>query len=261
MVEIRTASRCEQGQREYNEDKVHVSCNGGRWVAVLADGAGGHRGGAQASRRALESVTDSLADDEAAFDSLALTQAVLAAHDHVRQGQGDAGTQGRMHSTVVVLWVDATRDGALWSHVGDSRLYRVRGGRIDQLTTDDSVVQRMVDAGVLSAEQAAEHPLKNQLMSALGIDDDIDPHTTAQPVALEEGDAFLLCSDGWWGALDEARVLDALADSVSPGEWLDRMCRDIEAAGLPRQDNFSAIAMWVGDASDSTRPMGDAGWR
>lgn len=247
MVDIKVAAISEPGRREDNEDKAHFSRSGCRWLALLADGAGGHCGGAQASRRAVEKLQMSLMDSEPAFTTQALTLGVLAAHEHVRQGQDDgAASQGRMHSTVVALWIDAASDAALWSHVGDSRLYRVRGGSLSLLTADDSVVQRMVEAGVLSPAQAADHPLKNQLIAALGIDDEIDPHTTAQPVKLEEGDAFLLCSDGWWGALDEPAILDALADASSPGDWLDLMRSRIEDRGLPQQDNFSAIGVWVG---------------
>ncbi|RQP25388.1 PP2C family protein-serine/threonine phosphatase [Piscinibacter terrae] len=257
MVEIQVAALSELGQRDVNEDKVHVSRDGGRWVALLADGAGGHRNGAEASRRAMESLEMSLVQASPPFDAQALTQAMLAAHAHVQQGQdSDSSGQGRMHSTVVALWIDAAAELALWSHVGDSRLYRVRDGMLSQLTVDDSIVQRMVEAGVLSEAQAAEHPLKNQLMAALGIDDEIDPHTTARPVAVHEGDAFLLCSDGWWGALGEGAIVDALAGAESLEEWLSGMKGRIEARAWPKQDNFSAVGVWVGEAGEWTRPMG-----
>lgn len=256
MAEIQVAALSELGQRDVNEDKVQVSRDGSRWVALLADGAGGHRDGEEASRRAMESLEMSLVQASPPFDAQTLTEAVLAAHAHVQQGHGGQSSgQGHMHSTVVALWIDAVADLALWSHVGDSRLYRVRDGVLSQLTVDDSIVQRMVEAGVLSEAQAAEHPLKNQLMAALGIDDEIDPHTTVRPVAVHEGDAFLLCSDGWWSSLDEAVVVASLADSDSPDDWLSAMRKHIEGRSVPRQDNFSAIGLWVGDVSDSTRPM------
>ena len=83
----------------------------------------------------------------------------------------------------------------------------------------------------------------------------VEPHTVPAPHGLLEGDAFLLCSDGWWGALDEAVILRSLSDADTPEEWLDAMQQRIEAQAEPRQDNFSAIAVWVRDPIESTRPM------
>jgi serine/threonine protein phosphatase PrpC len=141
--------------------------------------------------------------------------------------------------------------------VGDSRLYRLRHGVIDLVTADDSVVQRMVEAGLLTAEQAHHHPKKNQLIAALGIQDAVEPHTLVQPVTIEDGDAFLLCSDGWWDSLDADVIADTLGDASSPDEWLTAMQRYIEALDHPKQDNFSAIGVWVGDPGGTTRIMGD----
>jgi serine/threonine protein phosphatase PrpC len=253
--DITHASRCERGQRARNEDKLRVHREGGRCVAVLADGAGGHRDGDEASRRAVDCVEATLREAALDFSGAALTEAVLQAHAQVRREPRAEGAVDRMHSTVVVLWIDEAGDRALWSHVGDSRLYRARGGAIDLLTIDDSVVQRMLEAGLLTLEQAQAHPRKNQLIAALGIDDDVEPHTVPQPVTVQDGDAFLLCSDGWWGALDEARIIDALSDAATPDDWLDAMQRNIEALCAPAQDNFSAIGVWVGDVSQATRPM------
>ncbi len=257
MLDVVVATRSERGQREGNEDRVRVSREGARWIAILADGAGGHRGGAEASRRAVDELETSLHDCRADFSAATLTRAVISAHAQVQSAQreGEEGL-GRMHSTVVVLWVDTERESALWSHVGDSRLYRARHGVLELLTADDSVVQRLVDAGLITPQQAEVHPQKNQLIAALGIEDDVEPHTLAQPAAVEEGDAFLLCSDGWWDSLDEEGVSAALAGAATPDDWLALMQQRIEARALPRQDNFSAIGVWIDDPAEATRPMG-----
>jgi len=254
-LDIATASRSEVGQRKSNEDKVRVCREGSRWVAVLADGAGGQRGGAEASRRAVDALEAALCDEDAEFSAARLTTAVLAAHDDVQAAQDPSHGVSRMHSTVVVLWIDLDRQSALWSHVGDSRLYRVRHGVVTALTSDDSVVQRMVDAGLITAAQAESHPQKNQLIAALGIEDGVEPHTVAAPHSLQEGDAFLLCSDGWWDAVDDESIRTALARATGPDDWLALMQEVIEALAAPRQDNFSAIAVWVRDPIESTRPM------
>jgi len=254
-LDIAAASRSELGQRKSNEDKVRVCREGGRWVAILADGAGGHRGGAEASRRAVDALEAALCDEDAEFSASALTAAVLAAHDDVQAAQDPSHGISRMHSTVVVLWIDLDRHSALWSHVGDSRLYRVRRGVVAALTSDDSVVQRMVDAGLISAEQAESHPQKNQLIAALGIEEGVEPHTVPSPDRLLEGDAFLLCSDGWWDVVDEQAIAAALAHAGGPDDWLALMQDMIEAYAAPRQDNFSAVGVWVRDRIESTTPM------
>ena len=256
MLQVAAAARSECGQRHANEDRVQVSQRGTRWLAVLADGAGGHAGGAQASRCAVESLVAALERSDVEFSASSLTQAVRWAHAQVQRAQGDSEDGlARMHSTLVVLWLDTARDSALWSHVGDSRLYRVRRGVATLLTSDDSVVQRMVDAGLITAAQAESHPQKNQLIAALGIEDGVEPHTIPSPHGLLEGDSFLLCSDGWWGALDDETIAAAVDRANGPDEWLMLMQQVIETLAAPRQDNFSAIAVWVRDPIDSTRPM------
>ena len=254
-LDIAAASRSELGQRKSNEDKVRICREGPRWVAVLADGAGGHRGGAEASRRAVDALETALCDTDTEFNAGALTAAVLAAHRDVQAAQGEAHGVARMHSTVVVLWIDVERESALWSHVGDSRLYRVRNGAAAALTSDDSIVQRMVDAGLITTEQAESHPQKNQLIAALGIEEGVEPHTVAAPDGVRDGDSFLLCSDGWWDAFDAAEIAASLAGAASPDDWLASMQRDIEARARPRQDNFSAVAVWIRGAVESTLAM------
>jgi serine/threonine protein phosphatase PrpC len=251
MLAIETASRSEIGQRSNNEDRVAVCHDGNRWLAVLADGAGGHRGGAEAAHFAVEYVQQALRRADQPFGSDALTEAVVAAHRYVLEAQhSGAGPRG-MHTTLVALWIDAGQGRALWTHVGDSRLYAVRRGALRQLTSDDSAVQRMVDAGLLNSQQALVHPLKNQLLTALGVEGEIEPHTQPCAVRLEPGDAFLLCSDGWWAGLNEAGILGSLADADSPDEWLEAMQATIASQRQPRQDNFSAIAAWVGPPTAS----------
>jgi serine/threonine protein phosphatase PrpC len=255
VLDITIATCSERGRRPTNQDNVRVTRDGERWIAVLADGAGGHRGGAEAARRAVDQLDAALQDTHGEFGARVLTSAVVSAHACVQRAQRESDSVGDMHSTVVALWIDTDHDAALWSHVGDSRLYRVRNGRLELLTADDSVVQRLVDAGLLTPQQAKAHPQKNQLIAALGIEDDLEPHTLAEPAALAEGDAFLLCSDGWWGALTEQFVTATLAVAATPAQWLSLMQQRIEVLDLPRQDNYSAIGVWVADPSEATRPM------
>jgi serine/threonine protein phosphatase PrpC len=257
MLDIGIATRSERGKRDGNEDDLRYGRGGVGWYAVLADGAGGHQRGAEASLRAVNHIEAVLRDGTSTFTPDGLTQAVRSAHAELQRHQESGTGIRRMHATVVALWIDTRSSRALWAHVGDSRLYRLRHGLVDHVTVDDSVVQRMVDAGLITAEQARTHPHKNQLVAALGIEDEVDPHTLSQPVELEDGDAYLLCSDGWWETLDHAAIAHTLAHAATPHEWLDKMQARIEARDLPKQDNFSAIAVWVGDPAETTRFMLD----
>lgn len=257
MIRIQVASASSPGARSRNEDHLcHGVVRNGSY-AVLADGAGGHSRGAEAAQRAVACIENLLRDDATAYSPANLTQSVCLAHAELQHHQGSKSPQARMHCTVVVLWVDATAEHVLWTHVGDSRLYRIRHGRTDVVTTDDSVVQRLLQAGVISQEQLHSHPQKNQLLAALGVDAHVEPHTVVRPVELVEGDAFLLCSDGWWDHFDDTALATTLAQSLTAQDWLARMQSHIAAQKRPRQDNYSAIAVWAGDPGEVTYPGAD----
>jgi len=247
-LEIVTAALTSQGQRSNNEDSLcHGRCAGG-WYAVVADGAGGHSRGAEASQRAIRTIETLLHSVEPSdFAPDTLSRMITAAHADLQRHQVPGDAAATMHSTIVALWIDASARHALWAHVGDSRLYRIRHGLIDVVTTDDSVVQQMVQAGLITREQARHHPHKNQLVAALGIEGEVDPHAVVRPVELKAGDAYLLCSDGWWDAFEPTMIAATLERSSSPDDWLTRMGEWIEQRQSPRQDNFSAVALWAGD--------------
>ena len=258
MFDIMMATCSERGARAANEDALRVGRTDAMQYAVLCDGAGGHEGGAEASRRVVEHVAAALHVTGSALRPERLTQTLLSAHAELQRAQNGAQGQRRMHATVVVLWIDSGTDRAVWSHVGDSRLYRLRYGVVDLVTADDSVVQRMLEGGALTPQQAQDHPLKNQLLAAIGMQDGVDPHTLAQAVDLEDGDAFLLCTDGWWGVLGDGDLTASLCDADTPQAWLDAMRELIIARGEPGQDNFSAIAVWACDPTESTQSLPDA---
>ncbi|WP_157269380.1 PP2C family protein-serine/threonine phosphatase [Azohydromonas aeria] len=231
------------GARKRNEDDWRGGGAGARAWAVLADGAGGHRDGREAARCVVEQVQAALAAEGAVFVPDTLSWAVSAAHAALCEAQPGARGVERMHATVVALWLDLEGARALWSHVGDSRLYRVRRGDAALLTRDDSVVQQLLDAGLLTERQALSHPHRNQLLAALGMPEAVQPHTLAEPEAVETGDVFLLCSDGWWGALELRDIAAALESAAGVQAWLAAMCARIEARAVTAQDNFSAVGV------------------
>ncbi len=252
MMHIEVASRSEVGQRSHNEDDLRCGTSGTQVYAILSDGAGGHSNGAMASDIVVRTATV-LLQRATVFNPAVLEAAIEEANDVLNQGQHGLTSHQRMHATVVALWIEA-RDGlALWAHVGDSRLYRVRQGRAEQLTTDDSVVQHMVNAGFIRPEEAKHHPRKNQLLAAMGSEETPNVHVTRQPVDLLEGDAFLLCSDGWWDQLENADLEYTLSRAFTPAQWLDQMADLVAQRQVPNQDNYTAVAVWVGNPADITR--------
>ncbi|HMQ71080.1 MAG: serine/threonine-protein phosphatase [Burkholderiaceae bacterium] len=254
MSEVRIAACSEPGARSHNEDDLRHGHAAAGHYAVLADGAGGHKRGAEAARRSVLRIESELRDHAPPFEPESLTRIVRRAHAELQRGQAALPPEARMHCTVVVLWVDPAAGHALWTHVGDSRLYRVRHGRTDIVTADDSVVHRMLQAGLITPEQSRHHPQKNQLLAALGIDGEVDPHTVARPVEVLEGDAFLLCTDGWWDGFDAAAIAASLSSALTPQAWLQDMQAQIVRNARPRQDNYSAIAVWVGDPAEVACP-------
>ncbi len=215
--------------RPYNEDALVCRPDAGLWA--VADGAGGHQAGDVASgmiAQALEALPASLPPDQALTE---VRLRLAAVHEALR---GMAAPGGMIASTVVVLLI---RDGyfaCLWA--GDSRAYRLRHGRLQPMTKDHSLVQEMVDSGMLTEDEAEQHPKSNVITRAVGAG---DPRLQLDKVTgpLEPGDRFLLCSDGLCKTLDRA-TLAHLAAEPDPAE---RLVAAALAAGV--RDNVTAVVV------------------
>jgi serine/threonine protein phosphatase PrpC len=252
MMQIDVASKTETGQRSHNEDDLRYGSSGTQLYAVLSDGAGGHSNGAMASDIVVRTVA-LLLQRSPQFSPAVLQSAIEEANTVLNAGQQGFKSHQRMHATVVALWLDAQAGQALWAHVGDSRLYRVRQGRAQQMTVDDSVVQQMVEAGFIKPEEARHHPRKNQLLAAMGSDETPLVHVTPQAQALLDGDAFLLCSDGWWDQLEPDDIERTMLAAERPEQWLAEMAAIVARRQVPNQDNYTALAIWVGKPGEITR--------
>lgn len=234
-----TASLSQTGGRSHNEDYVGQADTGFCWV--LADGAGGHKGGEIASRLAVERV---LASFEAApsVSSEALSGHIKAAQDAVTTRQTEEPALADMRTTLVVLLCDDK--SGIWGHAGDSRLYHLHQGRIREMTEDHSVVQKLVNAGQLMPEAVQDHPDRSRLYRAIGREElDFDLRET--PCTLEPGDAFLLCSDGFWDYLQDTEIEVDYAKSPDPEAWLSLLELRIMARAPDNHDNYSAISIFV----------------
>jgi serine/threonine protein phosphatase PrpC len=253
-MECRVSAFSRTGGREHNEDACGYVEKNGAVCCVLADGAGGHQGGEVASRICVQTVLDEFvaAPDVSAA---ALNRMLHDANQAVLRQQ-DADRQcADMRSTLVVLLFDLYRRAALWGHVGDSRLYLFRSGAIQLRTRDHSLVQSMIDNGVIRQGEEHGHPDANVLFASTGLRDEFQPSILETPVPFDQGDAFLLCSDGVWGVIDDAAIERCLGGAVSSDQWLQCMEEKIGTQMVPGLDNYSAVGVWFGAASDFMQTM------
>jgi protein phosphatase len=213
-----------KGQRDENQDWLSwTRCSRGE-LFVVADGMGGYRGGARAARMTVDAVEAFLAQAPKEWPlDRALAEAIRKANEEVHRAaqSGDAETQ-HMGSTVVVALV---ADGkAHIGHVGDSRAYLYRRGRLQRLTRDHTRLQQMLDARVLTPRQARNHPDGSVLSRAIGRRPDVEVEI-APPLTLKDGDALLFCSDGLSGVVKDDRIRKALARQPDvqriPGDLAD----------------------------------------
>src|ERR1051326_6987006 len=180
------------------------SHTGGR-LLLVADGMGGHRGGATASRLAAETVKAQYLGSEDADVAAALRDALVRANARIfTEAQANPELRG-MGTTTSALVV--RNNNAWFAHVGDSRIYLIRGGAIKQLTEDHSLVASLGREGLLTSSEAENHPRRNVLQRSMGVGEDVEIDVSG-PLPVQEGDVFILCSDGLHGLLREPEILE-----------------------------------------------------
>ncbi len=227
--------------RERNEDSYVVE----QPLFAVADGMGGHRGGAVASSLALESLREVLRDEGVA--PTALIEEIKEANQRVlRRGEADRELRG-MGTTLTALL--AQEGKAHIAHIGDSRAYLLRDSSLKQLTEDHTLVQRMVMEGKLLPEEAERHPQRSILTRALGVDEDVEPDTlTLDPIL--PGDRLLLCTDGLTSMVDGERIEEVLRSESDPQRAADTLIDAANAAG--GDDNITVLVL---DFIDDGGPM------
>jgi len=242
------------GGRATNQDRIVCVERDNAVLLVLADGLGGHAGGALAAetltltaQHAFESIRQPVITKPSAF--LALT--IMQAHKAI-VARGQAMTPPISPRTTCVLCL--IQNGyAYWAHVGDSRLYHFRDGHVLKRTLDHTVTEQMHLDGVLSEEEMKRHPDKARLLKALG-----GPHTPSislgDETRLHPGDTLLLCTDGVWEALSAPQLADFLKHS-SLEESTEEMLFAAENLMKQKADNLSAITFrWLDGVTDA-RPL------
>ncbi len=227
-----------QDYATYTQPDEEVNRTPGGRLLIVADGMGGHRGGATASRLAAETVKEqylaATSDDVAAAlqDALRLANAKIWSE---AQSNADLKGMGTTTSALVV------RGGSGWfGHVGDSRIYLVRGDQIQQLTEDHSLVATMVREGLLTSKEAENHPRRNVLQRSMGVGEDVEIDIRG-PLDLREGDTFILCSDGLHGLVKEDEMTQVAQMTID--QAADEFVKRALDRGAP--DNVTVIVARV----------------
>lgn len=226
----------------YTTPREEASSHPGGRLMIVADGMGGHRGGATASRLAAETVKAQYLGSETGDVAAALRDALTRANARVfTEAQSNADLRG-MGTTTSALVVRGPQ--AWFAHVGDSRIYRIRDGEIKQLTDDHSLVATMVREGLLTSQEAENHPRRNVLQRSIGVGEQVDIDVSG-PMDVRENDIFVLCSDGLHGVVKEDEILRI--GLRPPQEAVDEFVRLALERGAP--DNVTVIVAKVVQAS------------
>jgi PPM family protein phosphatase len=250
MLRLRYAARSDVGMiRSGNEDSYDATDNANRGLFVVADGMGGHAAGEVASLMAVQTVMKEVADlkeiDDAGNAGNKLAEALRQANRNIHDRMLAESDKQGMGTTASVLVIDQKR--YLIGQVGDSRVYLLRDGALQQVTKDHSYVQEQVDAGFLTPEQAKYHPYSNVITRCVGASENVEPDIYRGDVKI--GDVFLVCSDGLTGMVDDRRIHTLLMSRAEPDRKVHSLIS--EANGRGGLDNITAIVVHVLAPEDS----------
>ena len=252
---INAASVSDRGlseKRPLNEDSFLADAE--RGIFAVADGVGGADAGEVASQTAIDVLTEAfrhkVGDGEDVEDLMEL--AIQRANSSIHQMAAEHPRFSMMATTIVALHVAGSR--ATFGHVGDSRLYRLSpDGKLSRETADHSVVEEEVRAGRMTPEQAANHPSKNVISRALGAEDTVE--VDMKDIEVEEGTAFLLCTDGITRHIPDPELRDLLMSGQAP----EAICGEMKERCYKRgaEDNLTAVIVQVGAPNYAGATIGD----
>lgn len=225
-----------KGKRTNNEDSISLLENNNGILAIVADGLGGHADGEVASAQAVSTINKCL--QSLPPDEERLVEAIQQAS---RDIYAMRDPKYPMHTTVAVLWLGDY--SAMVANVGDSRIYHFRNNKIISQSMDHSVAQMAVLVGELESSEIRNSKDRNKLIRVLG--DVKVPKVDSESLLVQQGDRFILCSDGFWEAVTEADMVRTMNSTQTAEEWLDAMRSIVEQIAKPNQDNHTAIAIII----------------
>ena len=232
MVKVYTAT--DVGRvREVNEDSFTVIAPE---TYVVADGMGGHAAGEVASRILVDTAKELLDRPEVFYSELVLKKAVLRANDAILSQASEVPEYAGMGTTATLFHREGEQ--GIWAHVGDSRIYLLRGQELCQITRYHSLVEDLVENGSITREEARNHPRKNILTRAVGAEENLLVDTGS--LRLQNGDRLLLCSDGLTNMVTDAQIQEILQDGHPMDKAAVLVQKALEAGGT---DNITAIVV------------------
>lgn len=231
------------GAREDNQDKATALIAEHAALLLAVDGMGGHAEGARAAEIAQKVVAEAFWNTpHPVFDPLGFLHLTLGrAHEEVVRLGLHLPLEHRPRATCAVCLVQ--QQSAWWAHVGDSRVYHMRGGTVLQRTRDHSHVELLLREGLITAEQVRNHPMRNFVECCLGGDPILPDMTLSPRRKLEPGDVLLVCTDGLWGSLEDEMLASGLGGMESMRPTLQALGKRAVAKSGAASDNTSAAAL------------------
>lgn len=221
--------------REKNED--NYLCDDGKKVFAVADGMGGHNGGETASRIAIEEIVchsiEEISDLENLFISINKKLIELGSQEEDLEGMGT--------TLSLALFKE---NSFIYSHIGDTRIYLVRDHKIKQVTRDHTMVNELLAANEITIEESFEHPYKNVLTRALGVEEEVK--VDLGTVAIEAGDIILICSDGLYNYVSEEDFLRELIEKENDIELVNNSLLEKALSGGGRDNITSLLIQYEG---------------
>ncbi|WP_343862980.1 PP2C family serine/threonine-protein phosphatase, partial [Frigoribacterium faeni] len=243
MTQPKSAALSNVGKiRSNNQDSGYA----GTRLFVVADGMGGHAGGDVASAIAIRRIRETDKQYTSPGDAeFALQSSLIAANQLLAETVFEHQELTGMGTTVSAML--RVGDSMAIAHIGDSRIYLWREGELSQITADHTFVQRLVDSGRITAEEAAVHPRRSVLMRVLG-DVDAAPEIDTAILGTQPGDRWLICSDGLSSYLAEDRIKKALAAGLDCEQTSRRLVKETLDHGAP--DNVTVVIVDVDESGD-----------
>jgi serine/threonine protein phosphatase PrpC len=236
------------GGREENQDRVSTAIAEHAALLVVVDGMGGHADGARAAQVTQQVITESFwHTPQPLFDPMGFLHLALGrAHEEVVRLGAQLPLEQRPRATCAVCLVQ--QRATWWAHVGDSRIYHLRGGALLTRSRDHSHVELLLREGLINAEQAHTHPMRNYVECCLGGDPILPEMSLARRRPVEPNDVLLVCTDGLWGVMKDEEIVSEMHSPGALREKLQALAeRSVKRAGNGSDNTSAAALRWLGD--------------
>ncbi len=247
-MQIEYAKVSALGDRQDNQDRAAVVVAEDAAIMLVFDGMGGHSDGAKAAEVGMKVVQDLFMSTRLpVFDPQGFLYAALArAHDEVVKLGADLAVDFRPRATCAVCLIQES--GSYWGHIGDSRIYQMREGRMISRSRDHSHVEVLIQEGAITEEEALDHPMRNFVECCIGGDAPVPDMSITRHKTLLPGDVLLACSDGLWSGISDDEMADmATRPNASLAENLKVLSVKALSRNAPYSDNTTGTALrWIG---------------